>query len=165
LCHKNFLRNTGREQGMFLIECVVYMALLFVVLELAYAAYYRCEESSKHLGQNVDDVVRALQAGERWRDDIRAATAITSSGDSLQLVQTNGTIDYVVKGNTVWRRAKTGGPLTQFLPRVKRSIMENDVRQEVTAWCWKLELLSPRSSAHFRPFFTFEAVPSHAQSK
>jgi hypothetical protein len=43
--------------------------------------------------------------------------------------------------------------------------MENDVRQEVTAWCWKLELLSPRSSAHFRPFFTFEAVPSHAQSK
>jgi hypothetical protein len=91
---------------MFLIECVVYMALLFVVLELAYAAYYRCEESSKHLGQNVDDVVRALQAGERWRDDIRAATAITSSGDSLQLVQTNGTIDYVVKENTVWRRAR-----------------------------------------------------------
>jgi Tfp pilus assembly protein PilE len=150
---------------MFLIECLVYMALLFVVLELAYAAYYRCAENSKRLNQNVDDVVRVLQAGERWRDDIRTATAITASEDSLRLSQSNATVDYVVEGNTVWRRANAGAPLARFLPRVKLSLMEKDARREVMAWSWKVELLSRGGTGRFRPFFTFEAVPSGLQTR
>jgi Flp pilus assembly protein TadB len=145
---------------MLLMECLVYMALLAVVLDLAYAAYYRCAENSQRLNQNVDDVVRALQAGEHWRDDIRAAMSITPSADSLRLVQSNATVEYVFDGNAVWRRPMAGAPLARFLPAVKSSRMESDARRLVTAWSWKVELLSRGAPERFRPFFTFEAVPS-----
>jgi hypothetical protein len=144
---------------MLLIECLVYVFLLFVVLNLAFAAYYRCAQNSKRLNQNVDDVVRVLQAGEHWRDDIRAALAIDSSPDSLRLVQSNATVDYVFDGNAVWRRARDGDPMTRFLPAVKSSRMEKDARRQVTAWSWKVELLTHGAQERFRPFFTFEAVP------
>jgi Tfp pilus assembly protein PilE len=158
-------RNPRLEQGMLLIECLVYMALLFVVLNLAYAAYYRCAQNSKRLNQRVDDVVRTLQAGERWRDDIRAAHDITTAQDSLRLVLSNATVDYVFKDDAVWRRANAGAPLTRFLPGVKSSRMEKDARQEVTAWSWKVELPARGSPERFPPFFAFEAVPLGTQSK
>jgi hypothetical protein len=150
---------------MLLIECLVYLALLVIFLNLAYATYDRCAGNSKRLGQNVDDLVRALQAGERWRDDIRAALKVTSSVDSLRLVQSNTTVDYVFEGNAVWRRAKAGDPLARFLPAVKSSRMETDARREVTAWSWKVELLTRGPPERYRPFFAFEAVPSSPQTK
>jgi Tfp pilus assembly protein PilE len=166
ICHKIFRRrNPGGEQGALLIECLVYMALLVVVLNLAFAAYNHCADNSKRLNQNVDDVVRALQAGERWRDDIRAALAVDASEDSLRLVQSNATVDYRFDGHAVWRRAGAGAPLTRFLPAVKSSRMEKDARREVTAWSWKVELLTRGAPEHCRPFFTFEAVPSGPPSK
>jgi hypothetical protein len=158
-------RNDAREQGMLLTECLVYMALLVVVLNLAFLAYNRCEENSKRLNHNVDDVVRALQAGEHWRDDIRAALAVDSSENSLRLVQSNATVDYVFDGHAVWRRANADAPLTRFLPKVKSSNMEKDVRREVTAWSWKVELLTRGTPQRYLPFFTFEAVPSTPQTK
>jgi Tfp pilus assembly protein PilE len=158
-------RKPGREAGMLLTECLVYMALLVVLLNLAFAAYNRCAENSKRLNHNVDDMVRALQAGEHWRDDIRAALAVDSSEDSLRLVQSNATVDYVFDGHAVWRRAKAGAPLARFLPAVKLSRMEKDARREVTAWSWKVELLTRGAPEHCRPFFTFEAVPSGPPSK
>jgi len=150
---------------MLLIESLTYMTLLVVVLGLAYGAYYRCAENSKRLNNNVDDVVRALQAGERWRDDIRAATAIEPAEDSLRLVQSNATVDYMFDGNAVWRRANAGAPLARFLPAVKSSRMEPDARREVTAWSWKVELVTLAEPERFRPFFTFEAVPSAVHTK
>jgi hypothetical protein len=149
-----------RDSGMLLIECLVYMALLAVVLGLSYGAYYRCEENSNRLNSQIDDVVRALQAGERWRDDIRAALAVTTAEDSLRLVQSNATVDYMFDGDAVWRRAGAGAPPARFLPRVKSSRMETDARREVTAWSWKVELLTRGAPQRYRPFFTFEAVPS-----
>jgi hypothetical protein len=158
-------RNRRREQGLLLGECLVYMALLVVVLNLAVLAYNRCAANSKRLDRNVDDVVRALQAGERWRDDIRAALAVDASEDSLRLTQSNATVDYVFDGHAVWRRANAGAPLARFLPAVKLSRMEKDVRRQVTAWSWKVELLTRGAPERFRPFFTFEAVPSGPQTR
>jgi hypothetical protein len=157
--------DATREQGMLLTECLVYMALLVVVFNLAFLAYNRCAENSKRLNQNVDDVVRALQAGEHWRDDIRAALAVDSSENSLKLVQSNATVDYMFDGKSVWRRAGADAPLTRFLPAVKFSRMEKDARQEVTAWSWKVELLTRGTPERCRPFFTFEAVPSGLPTK
>jgi type II secretory pathway component PulJ len=150
---------------MLLIECLVYLALLVVVLNLAFAAYNRCADNSKRLNRQVDDVVRVLQAGELWRDDIRAALSITASEDSLRLVQSNATVDYVFESDSVWRRAKDGASLARFLPAVKSSRMEKDARREVTAWSWKVELLTRGAPGRFRPFFTFEAVPSGSPTR
>jgi len=150
---------TRRQNGMLLMECLVYMALLVVVLGLAYAAYYRCTENSKRLNQNVDDIIRVLQAGERWRDDIRTAQAVTATEGSLRLAQSNATVDYVFEQNTVWRRAGAQAPLARFLGGVKASRMERDERRHVTAWRWEVELASREKSPRYRPFFTFEAAP------
>jgi Tfp pilus assembly protein PilE len=151
--------HTRSRKGMLLMECLVYMALLFVVLGAAYAAYYRCAENSKRLYQNVDDIVRALQAGERWRDDIRTALAVTASEDSLSLAQSNATVDYVFERNTVWRRAGAQAPLAPFLGGVKASRMERDERHHITGWRWEVELAWREKSPRFRPFYTFEAAP------
>ena len=160
--HKVRGRDSQRERGMLLIECLVYIALLLVVLNLAYAAYNRCADNSKRLSKNVDDVVRVLQAGELWRDDIRAATNIAAANDALHLTQRTAAIDYVFADGAVWRRAGADGPLTRFLPAVKSSHMEKDARREVAAWRWNVELLTRGAPGKFRPLFTFEAVPPGA---
>ena len=36
---------------MLLIECMVYLALLFIVLNLAFAAWFRCSDNSRRLNQ------------------------------------------------------------------------------------------------------------------
>jgi hypothetical protein len=43
--------------------------------------------------------------------------------------------------------------------------MEIDPRRQVTAWSWKVELPGHAGPERFRPFFTFEAVPSGAPTK
>jgi hypothetical protein len=155
--------KTDTRAGMLLIECLVYIALLAVVLGLAYAAYYRCEDNSKRLGRSVDDVLRALQAGERWRDDVRAATNVILAENALRLVQTNATVDYVFGGDAIWRWAGNGAPPALFLAGLKSSRMEPDARREVAAWRWEVELARGRGApARFHPFFTFEAVPPGA---
>jgi hypothetical protein len=153
-----------RDSGMLLIECLVYIALLFIVLNLAFAAWFRCSENSKRLNQNVDDVVRVMQAGERWRDDIRVAMSITASGGSLELAQSNATVSYVFESNAVLRRAKSGAPLVRFLTGVKSSRMEKDARLEAGAWDWQVQLLA-RGAEHFAPFFAFEAVAAGDRQK
>jgi hypothetical protein len=144
---------------MLLMECLVYMALLVVVLGLAYGAYYRCAENSNRLNKNVDDMVRVLQLGERWREDVRTAQAVTASEESLRLTQSNATVEYVFERNEVWRRAGAQAALTPFLGGVKASRMEKDERRHVTAWTWEVELAAREKAPRYRPLFTFEAVP------
>ena len=45
------------------------------------------------------------------------------------------------------------------LPRVQQSEMIRDVRAQVTAWRWELELKSTRRQAMVRPLFTFITTP------
>ncbi len=159
ICHKN-----SRRRGIMLIECLVYLALFAVVLGFAYGAWDRCVANSKRLNQNVDDVVRALQAGERWRDDVRAAKSVEISGESLRLAQSNSVIEYVFDGQSVLRREKADAPLVKFLPRVKLSRMEADARSQVRAWSWIVELSVKPGADRFHPLFSFEAVPAGSQT-
>ena len=62
-------------RGYSLIECLVYIAVLAVVLNLSFVAYYRYDQHTHSLRRNADDITRALRAGERWREDVRTASA------------------------------------------------------------------------------------------
>ena len=64
----------GGECGIMLVDCLMYIALLAVILTLTFAAFYRANENAKNLAQNSADIVRALNVGERWREDVRAAS-------------------------------------------------------------------------------------------
>src|SRR5262245_40944303 len=55
------------RSGMMLIDCLAYIALLALILTMAFAAFYRANDYSRELSRNTADITRALQAGERWR--------------------------------------------------------------------------------------------------
>ncbi|MGA2747276.1 MAG: hypothetical protein ABSG59_00760 [Verrucomicrobiota bacterium] len=164
--HKRTRRQRREgEEGWLLLECLVYIAMLAVILNLAYAAYNRCSDNARHLNRSVDDIVRTLQAGERWRADVRAATAVSPADDSLRLIQSNGTIEYSFAGGAVWRRAGPDGRLVRFLPDVKVSRMEPDARAEARAWRWEIELRTAEKTPKVRPLFSFEAAARAMESK
>jgi hypothetical protein len=136
-----------------------------VVTGLAFAAYFRCLDHWRALKRNADDIVRALKAGERWRADIRAATAMPKleeieSEQALHIPHGSGEIVYLFTQDEVWRLTNapaTGQPL---LSQVRSSRMGPDARQQVTAWRWELELKTRKKDAKLQPLFTFEAVAS-----
>jgi Tfp pilus assembly protein PilE len=145
------------ERGYLLLEMLVYIAVLAVVLDLSFAAYYRYDLYTRDLRRNADDIVRVMRAGERWRDDVRSAIApphITENG--IAIPTQSGPIDYIFVDDTVWRQV--AGVPSVALRHVKSSAMSVDPRQRVGAWRWELELTSPKKTVLLRPLFTFTAV-------
>lgn len=157
------------RQGILLIECAVYMSLMSVVLGLAFMAFYRCRDFSIGLHRNADDIVCALNVGERWRQDIRLATGqirLEFSGDDqvLHIPQEQGEVLYRHAGGELHRRGGADKPWVKRLPWVKSSQMEPDVRAHITSWRWELELMQSRKHARVRPLFTFQAVPMNVRT-
>lgn len=153
------------RRGFTLIECLVYIGVLAVVFGLAYAAFYRCWDNSLGVRRNAEDIERALQAGERWRADVRLATAPitveqTNHEQLLRIPQRDGAVRYLFSNGAVQRRAGSEAPWMNVLAKVKSSRMEADARPYVRAWRWELELPVYHKGAQLRPLFTFEAVPT-----
>ena len=154
----------GFRGGYQLIECMVYIAVLFTLLSAAYLAFYRFMDNSLALRRSTDDIAKALHAGECWRADLRAATRDIRQEDNADgavvvIPGTHGGVAYQTTTNAVLRRVGSGA-WTPLLERVKLSTMASDPRPNVTAWRWELEL-QPRSRkpVRVRPLFTFIAVP------
>ncbi len=162
--------NSRAANGIMLIECLVYTVVLLILLGVAYIAFYRCMENSVALRRNAEDIATALQAGERWRADVRAATGLIhfeTVGDAsvLRLPTTRGEITYTFTTNTVLRGVGDS-PVVCLLPSVTASVMESESRQGIAAWRWELAL-KPRSKKPVRvqPLFTFLAVPGRSSTK
>lgn len=162
---------TTKQSGYTIIEMGVYMAVLLVLLSAGYAAMYRCMDRSVALRRNADSLASALQAGERWRDDMRAANGPIQTGKepaSLRIPTARGEIVYHFETNVVFRLAPSSVPV-QLLSGVKESRMQPDPRQRVTAWRWDVELQRVKKDTsntnHFQPLFTFIAVPNVPVSK
>ena len=158
------------SRAFMLIDCMVYIALLLVLLALAFMTFYKTFDASKALNRNAADIARALNAGERWRADVRAATTpprLEQAGGEtiLHLPRANGEILYAFREGAVLRRNATG-PRTDwetFLSEVKSSRMLADPRQRVTAWRWELELAPASEARRVNPQFTFQGVPGLTQ--
>jgi hypothetical protein len=152
------------EQGILLMDCLVYLSIWVVVLGLAFSTFYQCLTYSKNLARNADDIARALKAGERWREDVREATGplrLVSEGGAEQAVHIphkSGEVVYLFIGDTVLRRAGTDTAWTPVLSGLKSSRTENDDRQRVICWRWEVELKNQQKVARVRPLFTFQAV-------
>jgi Tfp pilus assembly protein PilE len=145
------------ERGYSLIECLVYIAVLAVVLNLSFVAYYRYEQHTRSLRRNADDITRALRAGERWREDVRTAIAPPHAiANGLAIPQQSGEVVYVFADGAVW--LQTGTTRTIVLKEVKASSISDDSRQRVNAWRWELELASPQKVVLVHPLFSFTAV-------
>ena len=162
------IQNLGIEsrhatRGFTLIECLVYISALGLIFAVGMSAFYRSRDCNRDLRRCADDISRAMQAGERWREDVRAATAQptfdrTDEGQLLRVPQRVGDIVFYFKSDTVWRKSPTNTAWQVFLPRVVRSQMQADPRGRVAAWRWEVELASCRTNAQMKPLFTFQAV-------
>jgi len=161
----NMRHNQRSEAGIFLVDCLVYCGLLTILLGCAFTAFYKVMDDSRHLNQNAADIVRALNAGERWRKDIRAATGSPEIvegtwGAVLSLPLASGKIQYAYHDGMVYRR-KSGNTEERwqvFLPDVKISRMEKAGYAHVTAWRWEIELATGKKPARVKPLFTFQAA-------
>lgn len=166
-------RSPGaRISGYMMMECLVYIGLLFVVLGGGYAAMYHCIDNALVLRRNADDIAAALDAGERWRADVRAAgqLELLENSSTNQVLRFHGERDevtYRFSDNTLSRQVGQG-PWTRLLTDIKASSMTPELREAITAWRWELEL-QPRAkgrvkASYVRPLFSFLAVPA-ASSK
>ena len=150
-------KNTS---GYLLLEVLVFMALMLVILGLACSAYWRCADNAKRLQQNADDILAAVQAGERWRDDIRLTQDVVISPNGVKLIQSGDIIEYHFDQEAVWRRSDQTGRAICLLTKVKTSAMRPESRRQVRAWRWEVELQARKAPPYLRPLFTFEAVPA-----
>ena len=156
--------NHQQSRGFSLIECLVYMSLVFIIAGAASSACLHLMEHSKRLKQTSDQVIRALQIGEIWRKDIRRSTGpITlheSSGNqSLHIPIGSTQVIYRFNSNYLERfPANQEAPVT-MIERVQMSHMIQDQRGSVVSWRWELELQSRPHVARVKPHFTFQAVP------
>lgn len=158
--------RSQRARGIMLVECVIYIAVWAVVMGLAFSAFYRAWDNAARIRRNADDIVRALSAGERWREDIRRATGpitlvtVTNAVDfALRIPQQAGEAVYFFTGVELLRRSAEDAPWVEVLGQIKSSSMIRDTRQTVTSWRWELELIAARKKALTRPLFSFQAVP------
>ncbi|HEX4119101.1 MAG TPA: hypothetical protein VH619_00635 [Verrucomicrobiae bacterium] len=154
-CHRN-----RKSAGYFLIELLVYMALLVVIWELAYAAYWRCLDNSKRLQLNAAEILQAVEAGERWRGDVRLSRSASIHGNLFTLVQPGDTVEYRFDKESVMRRSTRSNRTVCLLNNVRFSGMNADPRRQVRGWKWELEMQSSKKPPFLRPLFTFEAVPN-----
>jgi hypothetical protein len=167
------VRTWDSRCGYMMIEALVYISLLFVVLGAGYLALDRCIDNSFVLHKNADDIASALQVGERWRADIRAADKQvrleSGAGEQvLQLEGARGAVTYRFSDGALFRRVASG-PWSCLLSNVRASLMQSDPRQNIIAWKWELEL-QPRAKAsakpgRVRPLFTFISVPKGGSAK
>jgi Tfp pilus assembly protein FimT len=155
--------RSAREHGFTLIEMVVYMALFVVVVGCATRTFYDCWDNTKALRNNADDVARALEIGERWRADVRAATGVvqltaTDGAEEFRIPAPAGEVTYIFANGEIRRQAGSTDLNTLWLSNVKSSQMQSDARGHVAAWRWELELKPARKEARLRPLFTFESA-------
>ncbi len=152
------------ERGVMLTECLVYLAVVLVVVSAGLAVFYQVLEYSIRLRRNADDIVRVLRAGEQWRADVRSASGPLvlergRAGFALQIPQPNGQIAYVFLTNVVVRCTEADDRCRTILAGVKCSSFHQDPRGSFNSWRWELELASPMKAVRVRPQFTFSAVP------
>jgi Tfp pilus assembly protein PilX len=165
----NLSRNISHprhQAGILLTECLVYLAVFTILLGIGMAAFYFCWDHSKALIYATDDVESALRAGECWRADVRAATEkisieTTASGEVVKIPEGEKEIFYRFDSGEVRRQLASSEFSELLLPKVKASQMKMDMRGEVRAWRWELELAQRRKETHLPLLFTFEAAQTN----
>lgn len=160
-------RSAAGSRAFTIIECLVYLGLVMLLLGLGTIAFYRCFDNTKGLRRNANDITRAVNAGELWRNDIRAASRaiqVDETDLTIRIPQREREVWYRFADTQVLRKTSKDAPWLPLLSKVQSSRMASDPRAHVIAWRWELELQTSRKEARVRPLFTFLAVPEPANS-
>ncbi len=157
--------SVRRQSGILLAECLVYIAVFFILFGIATATFYVCWNHTHAIVYAADQVESAVRAGEHWRTDIRAATGPISvetadNGETIHIPENGREILYRFHDHQVERQATSSPTPEVILHLVKSSDMKADIRGGVAGWRWEVEVSPRRKETHFPLLFTFEAVPN-----
>jgi hypothetical protein len=146
------------------------MAALIVITAAATSAFYHCFDSSRELRRNADEIVRVLHAGEKWRADLRAATAAPQpfqAGNNVQLTVPTaaGPIIYTFADARLTRQSTSPAVTSVLFTNIFSSQMQAAPDRHANAWVWEIELNPNHKNARVHPRFTFETVAGPAKSK
>lgn len=153
------MKSAHANSGFMLVEALIYIGVLSVVLTLCILTLNRGHQSARDLRRNAADIERTLKAGERWREDVRAAVeapTVSEDGRVVAIRQANATVRYEFSDGRVWREQDKSRRVT--LDRVQGSQFLLDKRTHVTALRWEIELATAQRVVRVRPLFTCAAV-------
>ncbi|HXF09644.1 MAG TPA: hypothetical protein VN625_02590, partial [Desulfuromonadaceae bacterium] len=137
---------------------------LFIVLSSgAMITFFLMLNSSTALRYNANDISRAMEAGERWRADVRGATGwiqsgVSTNGVTFSIPHRKAVVAYRLSEDTLWRQNTSTSPWVPVLNRVKNSQMETAMRGTARTCVWELELIPRKTVAKVPLAFSFEAV-------
>jgi len=143
-----------------LVECMMYIVVFSVILAIGFEAFYKCWDNSEALGHAGDDVVKAMRAGERWREDVRTATgriSVTTNANAQAFRIPHGKTAIVYTFDSGEIRRKSGAEEMLVLGALKTSRMEISRRTQTSACVWELELAPRKAKARMPMLFTFIA--------
>jgi hypothetical protein len=150
--------NNHHPRGILLIDLLVFISLVGFILILVAIVFDRFLNQSSSLRRNISDIDRALKAGERWRADIRAATATPQfNANALTIPHEAGNLIYTL-GTNVTRKSANSELIETVLTGVRTNQIILEQRAHAAVWRWEIELDQRRKNAKVRPLFTFMAV-------
>ena len=157
---KTFSSLAHRTRAIFLVQALVYLAVLATIGYLAFHFFFSLKKGARRVQSVADDVLSTMHVGEQWRADIRNANGpIVVDETSLTIPLSNDqAVRYRLDANEVIREA-AGRRGTSVLKDVARSRFVRDEREHITAWRWELELQPNGPNPRVKPLFTFLAVP------
>lgn len=150
--------------GYTLIECLVYIVVLLSILAVGFGALNRIWTVSAQIRRESDDLRAVLNAGERWREDIRQSTGAIRSereGENQVLIVRAGAtneVQWAFDGGRVLRREGSDSTWVPLLSRVRRSRAGEEVRHDIPTWRWDVEFEPVSKKARFQRAFSFVAV-------
>ena len=159
---RNISNPRGRS-GILLMECMVYLAVFFILLGGATAVFYFCWDHTRATIFTANEIESALRAGECWRADVRAATGkisveTTATGETVRIPEGGKEVFYRFTGGELRREIPEQNNSRLLLAKVKASEMKPETRDNVTAWRWELEVTPRRKETHIPLLFTFAAA-------
>jgi hypothetical protein len=154
---------TKREDGTSLIEALIYCSLITIILNMAFIVYFESQSNHIQLQNFTTQIVRTLEIGEDWREDIRRASqqpTLTKDG-ALKITHAKLQTVYSFKNGILWKK-KDGAEPIAVLRGIKSFRFVKDNRKFVQAWRCELELLPTGKTSKTRRVFTFESVNPQA---
>ena len=154
----------GAQQGIMLVECLVYLSVFFVLSGVAGACFYRALEATRQLHRQTATIVQVMDAGERWRADVRQAVAaptVAVEGEAQLLripTAEGGEVDYHFFAGQLFRRGAVDRNWARILSGLRSTSFQASDRGGVPAWRWDLEVSSSLKQVRLRPIFSFQAV-------
>lgn len=160
------------SKAIMLVDCLVFIAIWLSLTGVMFSAFYRSLSFSTRLVRSTEDISIALQTGERWREDIRKATATirveetgNRSEQALHIPHSQGEVSYLFTDHKLFRRESQQAPWVRLMSDIRDSNMVVDPRQHITAWRWEMELFIRDPKARMKPLFSFNAVSKIAPAK